>query len=144
MTKSNPDLGALFGAVQADTFLGLPAYNEHQPNNASSVFIGAPGATPYGSVGSYCRDAPTALRNAIASLSANIDRCNFDLGGATFPKGSKGAVDYGDLPLDDKNSSNNRELIYKVVAKVVSQNAVPIVVGGDDSVPIPMLYCIAN
>jgi len=142
MTTSNPNLAALFGATQADTFLGLPRCEDLDQLDASSVFIGAPGATPYGSVGSYCRNAPAAVRKSIASLSANIDRFNFDLGGPTFPAGTKSAVDYGDLRLDDANSSSNRTGIYDVVAKVVSRNAVPLIIGGDDSVPIPMLQAL--
>ena len=144
MTNEKPDLAALFGATPADTFLGLPKCNDLEQLDASSVFIGAPGATPYGSVGSYCKNAPTALRESIASLSANIDRYNFDLGGATFPQGTRRAADYGDLPLDEENSSNNRTGIYNAVADVVAKNSVPIVVGGDDSVPIPMLQAMES
>ncbi len=142
MTSAKPDLASLFGATQADTFLGLPSCKNLEQLDASSVFIGAPGATPYGAVGSYCRNAPKALRKSAASLSANIDRYNFDLDGATFPPGTKSAADYGDLPLDDNNAENNRNNIYNVVAQVVSKKAVPIVVGGDDSVPIPMLQAM--
>jgi len=140
--NSTPDLAALFGATDASTFLGLPACNNPEDLHASSVFIGAPGATPYGSVGSYCQNAPNALRKSIASLTANIDRYNFDLGGPTFPEGAPGAVDFGDLPLDDENFQVNRDTIYQAVAGVVAQAAVPIVVGGDDSVPIPMLQAM--
>jgi len=139
---TKPNLAALFGATKADTFLGLAKCSDLNNLDASSVFIGVPGATPYGSVGSYCRNAPRALRQSIASLSANIDRYNFDLGGPTFPSGTKKAVDYGDLPLDDVNFSENRASIYRVVADVLARSAVPIVVGGDDSVPIPMLQAL--
>jgi len=142
MTNDKPDLAALFGATPADTFLGLPKCNDPEQPDASSVFIGAPGATPYGTVGSYCKNAPAALRKSIASLSANIDRYNFDLDGATFPEGTRKAVDYGDLPFDDSDSSTNRTEIYNVVANLVTNNSVPIVVGGDDSVPIPMLQAM--
>ena len=144
MTNDKPDLAALFGATPADTFLGLPKCNDLEQLNASSVFIGAPGATPYGTVGSYCKNAPAALRKSIASLSANIDRYNFDLDGATFPEGTRMAVDYGDLPFDDSDSSTNRSEIYNVVAGVVAKSSVPIVVGGDDSVPIPMLQAMES
>jgi len=142
MDDFKPDLAALFGATPADTFLGLPDCSELLELDASSVFIGAPGATPYGTVGSYCKNAPNALRKSIASLSANIDRYNFDLGGPTFPAGTRMAADFGDLPLDEEDSSINRTRIYDVVANVVRNNAVPIVVGGDDSVPIPMLQAM--
>lgn len=137
-----PDLAALFGATDATTFLGLPKYIQSGDKNVSSVFIGAPGATPYGSVGSYCRNAPAKLRQSIASLSANTDRYNFDLGGPTFPEDSLPAMDYGDLPLHETDFAKNRDAIYKAVSSVVTTGAVPIVVGGDDSVPIPMLQAM--
>ena len=142
MNNDKPDLAALFGATPADTFLGLPRCSDLEKLDASSVFIGVPGATPYGAVGSYCKNAPDALRQSIASLSANIDRFNFDLNGPTFPEGTKKAMDYGDLQLDNEDSSANRSRIYDVVAKVLIKDSVPIVVGGDDSVPIPMLQAM--
>ena len=51
-------------------------------------------------------------------------------------------MDYGDLPLDEQDSSTNRTEIYNVVADVVTNNSVSIVFGGDDSVPIPMLQAM--
>ena len=143
MNNQKPGLAALFGAAPADTFLGLPKCDDLDDLDASSVFIGVPGATPYKSVGSYCKNAPDALRQSIASLSANIDRFNFDLNGPTFPQGSRKAVDYGDLRLDE-SSAINRSRIYDVVANALSRNSVPIVVGGDDSVPIPMLQAMES
>jgi len=142
--SKKPDLATLFGASKVDTFLGVPACKDLADLNASSVFIGVPGATPYSSVGSYCHRAPEALRNAIASLSENINRYNFDLGGQTFPEGAITAVDYGDLNLDEEDSASNRKGIYDVVTQVVSKGSVPIIVGGDDSVPVPMLQAMEN
>jgi agmatinase len=143
MTKK-PDLGALFGAIEASTFLGLEECSNFKIENFSSAFIGAPGATPYGSVGAYCSNAPQALRKSASSLTANVDRHNFDLGGALFPSGTKRAVDCGDLPFDSENFENNRIAIEKAVTSVVKNAAVPIVVGGDDSIPIPMLKALGN
>ena len=141
---TKPDLGALFGAGDSKTFLGLPSFTQSNEARASSVFIGAPGATPYGSVGSYCRNAPSALRKSIASLSANVDRHNFDLGGPTFPADTLTAMDFGDLPLHETDFSKNRQVIYDAVVSVMSSGAVPVVVGGDDSVPIPMLQALES
>lgn len=141
---SKPDLAALFGATDASTFLGLRACSDLENLNASSAYIGAPGATPYGSVGAYCRNAPEALRQSIASLTANIDRYNYDLDGPTFPEGTLRAVDCGDLAYDELDFAKNREVIRKAVSKVVAQNAIPIVVGGDDSIPYPMLEAMGG
>ena len=138
MTKK-PDLAALFGATDATTFLGLASCSDFDAIDASSAFIGAPCATPYGSVGAYAQNGPASLRKAIASLTANIDRHNFDLGGPTFPANSKRAVDCGDLPWSETDFAQNRATIRAAVSTIVGRGVVPIVVGGDDSVPIPML-----
>ncbi|WP_193179876.1 arginase family protein [Nisaea sediminum] len=137
-----PDLGALFGATPAETFLGIDKCTDLQRIEASSAFIGAPGATPYGSVGAYCRNAPDALRRATSALTANIDRHNFDLGGRIFPDGARRAVDCGDLPFDAKDFARNRQTISDAIRKIVRCGAVPILTGGDDSVPIPMLEAL--
>lgn len=143
MTKK-PDLAALFGATSADTFLGLPTCTDLGQIEASSAFIGAPCATPYGSVGAYCQNGPASLRQAIASLTANIDRHNFDLDGPTFPKGAKRAVDCGDLPWSSTDFAANRATIRQAIATVVGRGVVPILVGGDDSVPVPMLEALGE
>jgi agmatinase len=137
--SNKPDLAALFGATDASTFLGLEACTNLDTIDASSAFIGAPCATPYGSVGAYAQNGPASLREAISSLTANIDRHNFDLGGPTFPAGTRRAVDCGDLPWSDSNFAKNRDIIRSSVASVVRAGVVPILIGGDDSVPIPMI-----
>ncbi len=139
-----PDLGALFGASEARTFLGLAACEDLTHIDGSSAFIGAPCATPYGSVGAYARNGPASLRKSIGALTANIDRHNFDLGGPTFPPGTKRAVDCGDLPWSETDFAANRLRIREAVAAAVRQGVVPIVVGGDDSVPIPMIAALAD
>lgn len=142
--SSKPDLAALFGATESKTFLGLEACEDLDKIDASSAFIGAPCATPYGSVGAYAQNGPASLRKAISSLTANVDRHNFDLGGPTFPKGAKRAVDCGDLPWADSDFAKNRQTIRQAVSKVVSRGVVPIVIGGDDSIPIPMLDAMGD
>ena len=139
-----PDLSALFGATETTTFLGLEACDDLATIDASSAFIGAPCATPYGSVGAYARNGPASLRQAIGSLTANVDRHNFDLGGPTFPSGTKRAVDCGDLPWSDSDFAGNRQTIRDAISMIVSRGVVPIPIGGDDSVPIPMIDAMGD
>jgi agmatinase len=143
LTKK-PDIASILGATASKTFLGLQACRDLEMLDVSSVFIGATGATPYGNMGSFCQNAPDTIRDAIGYMANNIDRYNFDIGGPIFPKGSKPAVDYGNLPFDDTNFAKNRSAIGAAVTKVMQADAVPIVVGGDDSVPIPMLDALAD
>lgn len=138
------DLGALFGASDVTTFLGLDACDDLEDLRAPIALIGAPCATLYASVGPYCRNAPDALRAAVASMSANADRHNFDLGGPVFPVGHGRAVDCGDLPFDVADSVGNRAGIADAVTTILGKGAVPIVLGGDDSIPIPMLQAFES
>lgn len=142
--SNKPDLAALFGATDSTTFLGLEACTDLDTIDASSAFIGAPCATPYGSVGAYARNGPASLRKAISSLTSNIERHNFDLGGPTFPEGTRRAVDCGDLPWSDTDFAKNRDTIRSTVSKVVERGVVPILIGGDDSVPIPMIDAMGD
>ena len=141
---TKPDLGALFGASKADTFLGLEACRDLNLLHAPMAIIGVPCASPYRSVGAYCRNAPNALRQAVSSLSANLAHHDFDSGGMIFPEERLKAVDCGDLPYDENDAPGNRKIIRQAIETIIGKGAVPIVLGGDDSVPIPMLQAFAG
>ena len=132
------NLSALFGANSSSTFLGLDKCDDLELLNSPIALIGMPCATPYGSVGPYCKNAPKALREAISSLNANIDRHNFDINGKIFVDDETRAVDCGDLPYDEDNFHLNRERIFRTIKKILKKNSIPIVIGGDDSIPIPV------
>jgi agmatinase len=136
MTR-RPDLGALFGATATETFLGLPIAGDLGALQTRIAILGVPGATPYRSVGPYCAGAPRAIRDAIAGYASNIHHIDFDLGGPIFPDAVT-AVDAGDLACTEHDPAANRVAIRDAVATVAARGAVPIVIGGDDSVPIPV------
>jgi agmatinase len=132
------DIGAMFGAAATDTFLGLESAGDLATLEANIVILGAPGATPYPAVGSYCAGAPGAIREAIAGYAANLHHIDFDLGGRIFP-GPVSAVDAGDLACTSEDHAANRAAIRQAVGTVLDRGALPIVIGGDDSVPIPVI-----
>ena len=49
------------------------------------------------------------------------------------------AVDGGDLAWTEADPAANRTAIRQAVATVLARGAAPIIIGGDDSVPIPVL-----
>lgn len=142
--NQKPDLGALFGAGETSTFLGLDACDNLSALDAPIAILGVPCATPYRAVGAYCRNAPDALRRATASLTANLERHDFDSGGQVFPERRLRAVDCGDLPFDEADGAANRDAIRGAVRTILERNAVPVLLGGDDSIPIPMLQAIGD
>lgn len=134
----NRALGAMFGAGEVDTFLGLPRCRDLSRLSAKIALIGADGCTPYPSVGFYCAGGPAVIRAAGAAYAANLAHMNFDLGGPVFPAGVD-AVDAGDLPQDESDPEGNRARIFGAVSAVLDRGGVPFLIGGDDSLPIPMI-----
>ena len=124
------------------TFLGVPEASLHDLSGASVVVIGAAEATPYGrGQPSHSADAPGAIRLASQKLTGQLRQHDFDLGDALFPDREdwRGVVDCGDLVVSPSDAAANNAAIRAAVAAIVAAAAVPIVLGGDDSVPVPAL-----
>ncbi|MEX0309161.1 MAG: arginase family protein, partial [Tateyamaria sp.] len=66
----------------------------------------------------------------------------FDLMGPILPSGVS-AVDGGDLPVDPTRHAENRDTIRAKTTDILNTNGVPVLLGGDDSTPIPMLEAFA-
>ncbi|MGZ4679093.1 MAG: arginase family protein [Ilumatobacteraceae bacterium] len=137
------NLGSMFDADDSGTFLGLPSATLDDLRGADVVVMGAPCATPYPSVGPYCKDAPAAIRAASAAYSRTREHHNFDLGGPLLVDGTS-AVDIGDVPWDDSAHEANRAAIRHACEVVLAAGAVPIVLGGDDSIPIPVMQAYTD
>ena len=137
METEKPRMKSLFGGTPEGGFLDLPAAPPGETRGADIVVLGAPAATPYASVGNYCAGAPDAMRGAFGwpGVLAHHD---FDLGGSLLPDGI-GALDWGNLEYSETDFAANRESISRHVSAALDGGALPIVLGGDDSVPIPVL-----
>ena len=143
MTKKI-NLGEMFGSESVETFLGVPKCEDIKNLNAKTAILGVPCVTPYRSVGPYCAEAPKAIRQAISHYAANLHHIDFDIQDTLFAKQIVNAVDCGDLPYDEDDYSKNRDLLRQTVSHFIDQNCVPILIGGDDSVPIPMFEAFSD
>ena len=108
--------------------------------------FGAAHGTPYGSttdigydLATGSADAPGALRSGANESSTNIDHYDFDLGGPLMGDNTRRLVDCGDLVLTPGDGPANRAAIRSGTAALLAAGATPILLGGDDSVPIPFL-----
>jgi agmatinase len=79
----------------------------------------------------------------MAAFSANVDRHDFDANGPLFPSDVAKPADCGDLPFSETDFQVNRNAISQAVRTVLERGAVPVLIGGDDSVPIPFLDAMA-
>ncbi len=105
---------------------------------ADAVIFGAPHGSPYpGMRADFSAPAPNALRNALQEDAAWTDHWDYDLGGPLLGEKPFSFVDAGDLNTTAEDGSGNRELIKQATEEIVRAGATPILLGGDDSVPIP-------
>ena len=141
--REEPQISDMFGAGDVTTFMGLPSASVDDARGSAAI-LGAATATPYASVGAYCRGGPAAIRAGAAPYAANLAHIDFDLGGAIFPDGDVTAVDCGDVAIDEDDHAGNRDRIRQAVATLLDRGLVPLVLGGDDSVPIPVLEAYAG
>jgi agmatinase len=137
------NMGKVSGPEGHCTFMGLPVGRLDALKNEIAI-IGVPTATPYASSGLHAVRAPAAIRRVMSRYAGSLDRHDFDLDGLLLPIGGRAAVDCGDLTIDVADASANRQRITDAVRRCRAHGGVPIVLGGDDSVPIPVLAAYAG
>jgi len=137
MNSDSPKMKSMFGGTPSGGFFDLPTAVPGEVRDADIIIIGAPAATPYASVGSYCAAAPEAIRAAFGWPGV-LGHHDFDIDGYLLPEAVR-ALDWGNLDYSDSDFAANRESITGHVKQVLDSGALPLVLGGDDSVPIPVL-----
>ncbi|MCK1719803.1 arginase family protein [Bradyrhizobium sp. 141] len=119
------------------TFLGTRACELSAIRQADIVLFGAGDATPWqAGLRSHAADAPQAVRAATERSAADPLRWDFDQDGPLLPS-ELTIFDIGDLTTDPGSPEGNRSLIASTTDSILRVGAVPILLGGDDSVPIP-------
>ncbi|HEX6127775.1 MAG TPA: arginase family protein [Candidatus Limnocylindria bacterium] len=126
------------------TFLGLPAATPDslRPGDAQVAILGVPHGVAYPDPGltAGCAAAPAAIRQRSARMAAFVDHHDFDIDGPMLPPGSgTRIVDLGDVPGSPTDGPGNQRRAEATVRRVLDAGAIPIVLGGDDSIPIPVL-----
>ena len=113
-------------------------------DGADAVLFGAPHGTPYeGIANEPFAAAPDALRMALEEDSRWTDHWDFDLDGPLLGDGGFRLHDAGNLPTTAHDGPGNRRLIRQATAAIVAAGAVPVMLGGDDSTPIPFIEALA-
>lgn len=127
-------------AIAMPTFLGLPEISLGTVAPGDIVVLGACDATPYETAKpSHSARAPAAIRAASARYAAWHQHHDFDTDGLMLEVAGGRAVDAGDVATDPASPADNRRAIAAAVRQVLDARATPVVLGGDDSVPIPVL-----
>jgi agmatinase len=139
VTKRTNDKDAMTDARQPlETFLGVARCDLASITRGTDVVIfGASEGTPHlPGERSHAFDGPSAMRRALQSAARDLTRWDFDQGGPLLSPGLA-IQDAGDLATQAGTPERNRDLIRAAARAVLVASAVPVLLGGDDSVPIP-------
>ena len=128
-------------------FLGAPIETDPARIDAEVAIVGVPHGWPYPRPGSTagCALGPGEVRRRGSRFAAFRGHWDFEIGGPMLPSdGPPRLVDAGDVPGDPADGAGNAARITEAIAAVLERGAVPLCIGGDDSVPIPILRAYAE
>ncbi|WP_085025840.1 agmatinase [Ensifer aridi] len=118
-------------------FLSFPYQATDGQIPLAVIFGAAHGSTYRGKDSSAYALAADTIRAASQEDASLIEHWDFDLGGPLFDGKPISCIDIGDIKTTVFDNVGNRERIEMKTREVLSMPAVPILIGGDDSVPIP-------
>jgi agmatinase len=123
-----------------DTFAGLPSVVLSRLDGAKAVVFSADHGTPYKpGEASHAAGGPAAIRRGSQLYAKQLSQVDFDLGLTISPEpGDRHFVDAGDLSLSVTDGPANRAAITRATRSILQAGAIPVLLGGDDSIPIPM------
>ena len=122
-------------------FLGAPVETDLAALAADIAILGVPYGWPYPRPGATagCAQAPAAVRARSQRMARFRGHWDFDLAAPMLPDDGPRIVDAGDVPGSPDDGRGNAGRTEEAVRSILSAGAVPICIGGDDSVPIPIL-----
>jgi len=111
--------------------------------DADLVVFGAPHGTPYRDIDNEpYASAPDTLRGVLEEDARWLDHWDFDLDGPLLGDGSFTVADAGNLKTSPLDGDGNRHLIRQATAQIIESGAIPVMIGGDDSTPIPFIEAL--
>jgi len=122
------------------TFLNFPLVEDLDTLKADVAIIGMPYGDPY-TIDELINDqtnAPTAVRRASQRISQGLDRYDFDIGGPVFAGQDIKVVDVGDVPGNAADHVGHYKRAESAIRKIRAAGALPITIGGDHGIPIPI------
>jgi arginase family enzyme len=125
-------------------FLGFPDRLAGGRMPCAVIFGAGHGSTYPGKDSSGYALAADAIRAASQNDAALVEHWDFDLGGPLFDGKPVCCIDAGDIPTAMHDNAGNRARIEAKTREILALPAVPILLGGDDSLPIPFIASFAD
>lgn len=108
---------------------------------ADIAFLGIPYGSPYSmrDVNNDQSRAPDAMRQVSERSVRSLERYDFDLDGTLFDGQNIRMVDCGNVPGNMHDFPEHVARSQLAVEKILACGALPLIIGGDHAIPIPVL-----
>lgn len=126
------------------SFLYSPLVTDLDGLEADIAFLGIPFGSAYEpqAVANDQIHAPDAVRAVTDRVSRALERYDFDVGGPIYDGRDIRAVDVGNVPFDIHDHFSHSARAEAAVRKILRAGAMPITVGGDHGIPIPIFRAL--
>jgi agmatinase len=123
------------------SFFRCPVADDLDSLQADVAILGIPIGFPYTRAELYTDQskAPAALREATAKIDYPNQQYDFDTEGTVFRGQDIRMFDCGDVLVDEEDLGGSSKRAEAAVRKILKSGALPIIIGGDHSIPIPVL-----
>jgi agmatinase len=123
------------------TFLYSEYVSDLKALHADIAFLGIPygQAYNYDDIVNDQTNSPTAMRAASIHILRGLERYDFDLGGTLYDGHDIRTVDCGDIRADPTDRIGHVTRSEEAVRHILAAGAMPIILGGDHAIPIPVL-----
>ncbi|MEM7223842.1 MAG: agmatinase [Pseudomonadota bacterium] len=126
------------------SYLGFPVATDLDALDAHVAILGLPYGDPYtiDEVTNDQTNAPTAVRKVSDQVMVGLRHWDFDIGGTLFDGKAIKVVDCGDVPGDARDLGGHYARAEQAARKILGAGALPVVIGGDHGVPIPVFRAL--
>jgi agmatinase len=126
------------------TFANLPPCTNLERLEADIAILGIPHGTPYDLNDLHSIHAPQALRKESIRYTEDPIAWDFDMDGTLLGNGSVRVVDGLDVPGIVEAPSYNKQATIKAMRQILKAGVIPVVLGGDDSIPIAVFQAFSD
>lgn len=123
------------------TFLDSPRCDDLSALDADVAVIGVPYTVPYSMAATtqVSSTAPETVRQQSMRFPRFLSHYDFDFGGDIFNGRQIKIIDCGDVKMTPGAYEENSRATTEVIRAILERGAVPIVLGGDHAIPIPVM-----
>ena len=128
--------------IGSPSFIGVPRIASIDQLEADLAIIGVPYGVPYGVEGAKQRSSESTrtVREQSARFARYLTHYDVDFEGEIFAGRDVRVVDCGDVAMEPGAYEANFRATTAVIERILEAGAIPVVLGGDHAIPIPVLH----